>query len=72
MLPPFYIVKNGVINCLVLQRAIEFEPLEFILSNLNLEDTFDWTFNDTDIAAIMNTSATTGQFKSVPLFDGAN
>ena len=48
-------------------RAIEFEPLEIILSDLVLEDTFDWTFNDTDIAAIMNTSATTGQFKSVPL-----
>ena len=47
--------------------AIEFEPLEIILSELVLEDTFDWTFNDTDIAAIMNTSATTGQFKSVPL-----
>lgn len=48
-------------------RAIEFEPLESILSNLSLEDTFDWNFNDADIAAIMNTSATTGQFKSVPL-----
>ena len=48
-------------------RAIEFEPLEIILSELVLEDTFDWTVNDTDIAAIMNTSATTGQFKSVPL-----
>ena len=48
-------------------RAIEFEPLESILSNLVLEDNFDWTFNDTDVAAIMNTSATTGQFKSVPL-----
>ena len=48
-------------------RAIEFEPLESILSNLNLEDTFDWNFDDADIAAIMNTSATTGQFKSVPL-----
>lgn len=30
-------------------------------------DIFDWNFADTDIAAIMNTSATTGQFKSVPL-----
>ena len=47
--------------------AIEFEPIESILSNLNLEDTFDWNFDDADIAAIMNTSATTGQFKSVPL-----
>ena len=47
--------------------AIEFEPLESILSNLNLEDSFDWNFDDADIAAIMNTSATTGQFKSVPL-----
>lgn len=47
--------------------GIEFESLEIILSDRVLEDTFDWTFNDTDIAAIMNTSATTGQFKSVPL-----
>ncbi|ETJ40663.1 hypothetical protein Q604_UNBC05426G0001, partial [human gut metagenome] len=47
--------------------VIEFEPLETILADRGLEDTFDWTFNDTDIAAIMNTSATTGQFKSVPL-----
>ena len=47
--------------------VIEFEPLETILSDRVLEDIFDWTFNDTDIAAIMNTSATTGQFKSVPL-----
>ena len=37
------------------------------MSNLNLEDTFDWNFEATDIVAIMNTSATTGQFKSVPL-----
>ena len=50
-----------------LLRTIEFEPLESILSNLNLEDTFDWNFDDAVIAAIMNTSATTGQFKSVPL-----
>lgn len=47
--------------------TIEFEPLESILSNFILEDTFDWNFDDTDIAVIMNTSATTGQFKSVPL-----
>ena len=47
--------------------VIEFEPLETILADRVLEDIFDWTFNDTDIAAIMNTSATTGQFKSVPL-----
>ena len=47
--------------------VIEFESLETILSDRVLEDIFDWTFNDTDIAAIMNTSATTGQFKSVPL-----
>ena len=47
--------------------VIEFEPLETILSDRVSEDIFDWTFNDTDIAAIMNTSATTGQFKSVPL-----
>lgn len=50
-----------------LMCVIEFEPLETILSDRVLEDIFDWTFNDTDIAAIMNTSATTGQFKSVPL-----
>ena len=50
-----------------LLRAIEYEPLESILSNLSLEDAFDWNFADADIAAIMNTSATTGQFKSVPL-----
>ena len=31
------------------------------------KDIFDWIVNDNDIAAIMNTSATTGQFKSVPL-----
>ena len=31
------------------------------------KDNFDWIVNDNDIAAIMNTSATTGQFKSVPL-----
>mgnify|MGYP002192725561 FL=1 len=45
----------------------EFETLERILSDLAVEDSFDWVFVDTDIAAIMNTSATTGQFKSVPL-----
>lgn len=56
--------RNQLTNSL---RAIEFEPIESILTNLNLEDTFDWTFDDADIAAIMNTSATTGQFKSVPL-----
>ena len=47
--------------------TIEFETLESILSDLAVEDSFDWFFVDTDIAAIMNTSATTGQFKSVPL-----
>lgn len=47
--------------------AIVFESLERILSDVETEDTFDWTFADSDIAAIMNTSATTGQFKSVPL-----
>ena len=47
--------------------TIEFEALERILSDLVVEDSFDWVFVDTDIAAIMNTSATTGQFKSVPL-----
>lgn len=47
--------------------TIVFESLERILSDEEAEDTFDWTFEDRDIAAIMNTSATTGQFKSVPL-----
>ena len=47
--------------------TIVFESLESILSNVEVEDTFDWTFEDRDIAVIMNTSATTGQFKSVPL-----
>ena len=49
--------------------AIVFESLERILSDeeVEVEDTFDWTFEDRDIAIIMNTSATTGQFKSVPL-----
>ena len=47
-------------------RAIEFESVEPTLHDI-AEDTFDWTFDDHDIAAIMNTSATTGQFKSVPL-----
>ena len=47
--------------------AIVFESLERILSDVEEDDTFDWTFEDKDIAAIMNTSATTGQFKSVPL-----
>ena len=47
--------------------TIGFGSLESILSDVEPEDTFDWTFEDRDIAAIMNTSATTGQFKSVPL-----
>ena len=47
--------------------TIVFESLEHILSDEEADDTFDWTFEDRDIAAIMNTSATTGQFKSVPL-----
>ena len=47
--------------------TITFESLERILSDEEAEDTFDWTFEDRDIAVIMNTSATTGQFKSVPL-----
>lgn len=46
--------------------AIEFESVEAMLHDI-AEDTFGWTFADNDIAAIMNTSATTGQFKSVPL-----
>ena len=47
--------------------TIVFESLERILSYEEADDTFDWTFEDRDIAVIMNTSATTGQFKSVPL-----
>ena len=47
--------------------TIVFESLERILSVEEADDTFDWTFEDRDIAIIMNTSATTGQFKSVPL-----
>ena len=47
--------------------TIVFESLERILSDEEAEDIFDWTFEDKEIAAIMNTSATTGQFKSVPL-----
>ena len=47
--------------------TIVFESQECILSDVKLEDTFDWMFADREIAAIMNTSATTGQFKSVPL-----
>ena len=47
--------------------TIVFESLESILSDEEADDTFDWTFEDRDIAVIMNTSATTGQFKSVPL-----
>ena len=46
--------------------AIEFESVEATLRDI-AEDIFDWIVNDNDIAAIMNTSATTGQFKSVPL-----
>ena len=47
--------------------TIVFESLERILSDEEADDTFDWIFEDRDIAVIMNTSATTGQFKSVPL-----
>ena len=47
--------------------TIVFESLERILSEVEAADTFDWTFEDKNIAAIMNTSATTGKFKSVPL-----
>ena len=47
--------------------TIVFESLERILSDEEADDTFDWTFEDRDIAVIMNTSATSGQFKSVPL-----
>jgi len=46
--------------------SMEFESMESMLHN-GEKDIFDWIFADNDIAAIMNTSATTGQFKSVPL-----
>lgn len=46
--------------------SMEFESMEPMLHN-GEKDNFDWIVNDNDIAAIMNTSATTGQFKSVPL-----
>ena len=46
--------------------AIQFESIRTMSRNV-AEDIFDWTIDDNDIAAIMNTSATTGQFKSVPL-----
>ena len=46
--------------------SMEFESMEPMLHNEE-KDIFDWIVNDNDIAAIMNTSATTGQFKSVPL-----
>ena len=44
--------------------TIVFESLEHILSDVEADDTFDWTFEDRDIAAIMNTSATTGQIRA--------
>ena len=46
--------------------SMEFESMESMLHNEE-KDIFDWIVNDNDIAAIMNTSAPTGQFKSVPL-----
>ncbi len=46
--------------------SMEFESMESMLHNED-KDIFDWIVNDNDIAAIMNTSATTGQFKSVSL-----
>ena len=46
--------------------SMEFESMESMLHNEE-KDIFDWIVNDNDIAAIMNTSATTGQYKSVPL-----
>lgn len=49
--------------------SMEFESMESMLHN-GEKDIFDWIINDNDIAAIMNTSATTGQFKSVPLHWG--
>jgi len=55
--------RNQVPNSIF---TIEFESLKNILVSSVQEDTFDWTFAEHDIAAIMNTSATTGQFKSVP------
>lgn len=59
-----HFVDSNASNSIV---TIEFETLESILSDLAGEDSFDWIFADADIAAIMSTSATTGQFKSVPL-----
>ena len=47
-------------------KAIEIEFIDVMLHD-GAKDIFDWTVDDNDIAAIMNTSATTGQFKSVPL-----
>ena len=46
--------------------SMEFESMESMLHD-EAKDIFDWTMDDNGIAAIMNTSATTGQFKSVPL-----
>ena len=46
--------------------AIELESMDVMLYD-GAKDIFDWIVDDNDIAAIMNTSATTGQFKSVPL-----
>ena len=46
--------------------SMEFESMESMLHN-GEKDIFDWIVNDNDIAAIMNSSATTGQFKSAPL-----
>ena len=47
-------------------KAIEIEFIDVMLND-GAKDIFDWTVDDNDITAIMNTSATTGQFKSVPL-----
>ena len=46
--------------------TIELESMSVMLHD-EAKDIFDWTVDDNGIAAIMNTSATTGQFKSVPL-----
>lgn len=48
--------------------SVVFKSMVDILNNATVDDCFDWSINDDhSIAAIMNTSATTGHFKSVPL-----
>ena len=60
---------NGVEHLSGIGQVIVFDEASIhSADSANLDvDRFDWHFNDSDIAAIMNTSATTGKFKSVPL-----